>query len=113
MAPPPKHVITRKLVKKFFNNYLPKEPIYAREEKEKLFDCYKRHGLGSHLCKEYEMLYDFIEERSAQYRARLNSMQFKQTVMQNLRKPKYKHELKGRYKTFMKVYSPTEKDGVN
>ncbi len=31
MAPPPKYVITRKLVKRFFDKYLPRKPIMTTD----------------------------------------------------------------------------------
>lgn len=40
-------------------------------------------------------------------------MKFRETVMEHLRKPRYKHDLKGRYKTLMNNFARDERDGVN
>ncbi len=47
MAPPPKYLVTRKLIRRWFENYLPKKPILATDEGARLFDCWKKNGLDS------------------------------------------------------------------
>ncbi len=111
MAPPPKQVITRKLVKRFFQNYLPKEPIYAQEEKHKLTECWGKYGIDSAKCKEYEILYDHILEQTEKYRNKLEAMGFKQTVMKTLSRPVYKHEEKGRFRKTAIFKPPSVFDG--
>lgn len=98
MAPPPKHLITRKLVKRFFDNYLPKEPAYAYGDSMKMFECWQAHGFDSSKCKEQEMLFDHVMLESEKYRQRLKSFNFKSEVLQTLKKPLYPKETKGRYR---------------
>ena len=113
MAPPPKYLITRKLVKRFFDNYLPKEPLYAYEESQKMFECWMTHGFESQKCKEYELLYDNVYDETKAYRRKLNSMNFKSTVLQTLRKPEYRNQQKGRYKERWDLRERDIFDGVN
>jgi len=96
MAPPPKYLITRKLVKRFFTNYLPKEPLYSREDSQKLFDCWNLHGFESAKCKEFELLYDHVMKENRKYRQKLKGMNFKSTILQALNRPVYEKEKKGR-----------------
>jgi hypothetical protein len=112
MAPPPKYLITRKLVGKFFQNYLPREPFYAQDEKSKLFECWQINGIDSSKCKELEARYDFMIEQSKQYRQKLDKMGFRQSVMETLTKPKFKHELKGRHAKNVMPTQSTIYDGV-
>ncbi len=96
MSPPPRYLITRKLVGKFFQNYLPKEPIYAQDEKAKLVDCWFTNGYDHPKCRELEAKYDWSVEDARKYRERLESLNFRQTVMSTLTTPKFKHDIKGR-----------------
>eukprot|EP01017_Pseudomicrothorax_dubius_P034211 TRINITY_DN4662_c0_g1_i4.p1 TRINITY_DN4662_c0_g1~~TRINITY_DN4662_c0_g1_i4.p1 ORF type:complete len:129 (+),score=44.81 TRINITY_DN4662_c0_g1_i4:59-445(+) len=99
MAPPPKRIIVRKLIKKFFENYLPRAPIGAQEEMSKLFDCWQRHGLDDAECKEAEIIFDHMIDTNYKYQNRLNSLGLKQAVTSKLATPLYKHDLKGRFRT--------------
>jgi len=98
MAPPPKYQITRKLVRKFFDKYLPREPLLAHEESNKMIDCWHKNGLDSPKCKEYELIYDYIQEKTLDYRRKIANNKYPSVVLQTLQKPKYPSLLKGRYK---------------
>ena len=112
MAPPPRHVITRKLVKRFFQNYLPSEPSYAQEEKSKLMECWNKFGIDSPKCKDFEVLYDHVLDETKKYRQKLEGMKFKQSVMETLSRPTYKHETKGKYRKPSFFAPPSIYDGV-
>ena len=103
MAPPPKHQITRKLVKKFFEHYLPKEPLLAAEESNKLIECWNKHGADSPKCKEFELIYDYVQDQTDKYRQKIAAIKYPSTILSMLQKPQYPSLLKGRYKRPDKV----------
>ena len=98
MAPPPRYLITRKLIKRFFDGYLPTTPIQAEEEMAKMYDCWKRHGIESKNCREFEELFDQMKDRVQEYRKKLDALRLKQTVKSQLGKPLYHYDVKGRYR---------------
>jgi hypothetical protein len=60
MAPPPKYLIERKLIRKFMKEYLPKHPLLPPNYFSGVFDCWRRFGASSPRCKEEELQYDFV-----------------------------------------------------
>ena len=62
MAPPPKYLIERKLIRKFMKDYLPKHPLLPANYFSAVFDCWRRFGAGSARCKEEELQYDFVNK---------------------------------------------------
>ena len=59
MAPPPKYLITRKLVRNFFKKYLPVQPPEAIDAKTQLLNCWKKYGEDDPRCKEFEILLEY------------------------------------------------------
>lgn len=112
MAPPPKYLITRKLVKRFFTNYLPKEPLYSYDDSQKLFECWDVHGYESPKCREFELLYDHVQEENYFYRQRLKNMNFKSAILSSFKKPTYSFQKKGRYRKREDCLPRTIFDGV-
>lgn len=60
MAPPPKYMIERKLVRSIVNKVVPQRPLIPSEYFSKLTDCWKKYGIGSAKCSDEEMMYDFV-----------------------------------------------------
>lgn len=99
MAPPPKYVISRKLVKRFFDKYLPRKPMDVQNESGKLMKCWQQFGIDDPRCKEYEVLYDHMYTQTKDYRKKIEGLRIKEDVMGALLRPKYSNELKGRWRT--------------
>lgn len=97
MAPPPKYVITRKLINHFFQSYLPKTPIILSTDENKLFECWENFGIDSPKCEEYEDLFDRAHEKTKNYGKRIESLNLKGYVLSNLKPPVYKGMKKGRF----------------
>ena len=74
MAPPPKYVVTRKLVSRFFKNYLPTQNSQAVNETNRLLECWEKLGPGNVKCKQLEMELDKAEEKAGDYIQRLESL---------------------------------------
>ena len=98
MAPPPKYVITRKLIGHFFKTYLPNSPIIISNDSTKLFDCWKEFGLENPKCDEFEELYDLAHNKIKNYSSRVEALKLKSAVLSHLKRPEYKNEKKGRFK---------------
>ena len=60
MAPPPKWLIQRKLIRAMVKKVVPQRPLIPQEYFTKLTDCWKRHGIGSAKCADEEMMYNFV-----------------------------------------------------
>lgn len=98
MAPPPKHVITRKLIKRYFKRFLPKAIDGTRTQVQELKDCYSKHGVGSEKCN------DIVEKLNAAYtrthkaRSQYRKLDIESQVMSALKRPVYPFHRKGRYR---------------
>ncbi|KRX05651.1 hypothetical protein PPERSA_09791 [Pseudocohnilembus persalinus] len=98
MAPPPKYLITRKLVRRFFDKHLPKQPLQASDPGQQLFQCWEKFGIDDARCKQYEVMYDHVFQQNTNYRQRVKNLRIREDVMETLKKPIYPNQLKGRYK---------------
>ena len=112
MAPPPRYLITRRLVKRFFNSYLPRQPLNQVDEEARLFECWEVHGIDNPKCKELVVLFDQQMEKSMNYRKRVMNLRLEEQVMATLKKPRYNSLLKGRFKSRNPFGPETIYDGV-
>lgn len=60
MAPPPKYLVERKLIRSIVKKVVPQRPLIPTEYFTKLTDCWKRFGIGSNKCSDEEMMYNFV-----------------------------------------------------
>ena len=60
VAPPPRYMIQRKLIRAIVKKVVPNEPLIPTEYFTRLTDCWKRHGVGSSKCGDEEMMYNFV-----------------------------------------------------
>jgi hypothetical protein len=60
MAPPPKYLVERKLIRSIVKKVVPQRPLIPTEYFSKLTDCWKKHGIGSSKCSDEEMMYNFV-----------------------------------------------------
>lgn len=60
MAPPPKYLVERKLIRSIVKKVVPQRPLIPPEYFSKLTDCWKKHGIGSSKCSDEEMMYNFV-----------------------------------------------------
>lgn len=97
MAPPPKYIITRKLVKHFFQKHLPKTPILQSNEAAKLMECWRVNGIDSPKCEEFVELYHRVSEKTRNYKTRVKSLNLEGEVLSHLSRPLYKNMKKGRF----------------
>jgi hypothetical protein len=114
MGPPPKYLITRKLVRRFFNRYTANTAADQDEtpKMQKLWDLYDRYGLDSPVPEAYEAVYDREYEARASFYKRIQDMRLRQGVMMNLPKPAFKFLVRGRFKKISYRRPPSIFDGV-
>ena len=112
MAPPPKYLISRRLVKRFFDRFLPKEPEGTSQKMDQLWNIYDSHGFESPVAKAYEKVYDKCYREGLSYRNRVGELHLKQTVSSKLTKPEFKITKKGRFHKTKTKLPPTIFDGV-
>lgn len=99
MAPPPKYLITRRLIKQFFKGYLPKRPMTAGStDYSDLVECWGKHGVDSPKCYDVLQLLDEAETRTKEYTKKLKDLKYEQTVTSKLKKPVYKSMVKGKHR---------------
>ncbi|EGR27640.1 hypothetical protein IMG5_192440 [Ichthyophthirius multifiliis] len=99
MAPPPKYIITRKLVRKYFEKNLPKQPLETQAQQGLLQKCWKQYGLDDPRCKQFEALHDYLHTQTQQYREKIKNLRIKEDVMGKLNTPVYKNQKKGRFQS--------------
>ena len=54
MAPPPKYIIERRLIKNVCKNFAPTRPIINESYFTEIFDCWRTYGVASKRCIEAE-----------------------------------------------------------
>lgn len=97
MAPPPKYVITRKLIGHYFKKHLPKSPIIPTEDEVKLFECWAKFGIEHPNCEEFMAYYQRATEKASNFKHRLEVLNLRGQVFSLLSKPTYKSMRKGRF----------------
>ena len=60
MAPPPKYLIERKLIRSISKKMVPKTPLMPEEYKNSLLECWRLNGVGSNKCVEEEQMFEFV-----------------------------------------------------
>lgn len=98
MAPPPKHIITRKLIKRYFKRFLPRAIDSTKGFVDELKQCYAKHGAGSEKCNDIVEKLNAAYVRSAKSKAQFKKLDIESQVMSSLRRPIYSFERKGRYR---------------
>ena len=98
MAPPPKHVITRRLVKRYFKRFMPMVADNSQQFLGQVMDCFKKHGLDSEKCADLVEQASKAKRRAFHARNQLRKLNVRSEVMQTLRKPIYPSQRKGRYR---------------
>lgn len=98
MAPPPKHVITRKLIKRYFKRFLPIAVDTTRGYVDQLKECYALNGAGSEKCNDIVERLNTAYASSSKNRSRFKKLDIESQVMSALRKPIYSSQRKGNYR---------------
>jgi hypothetical protein len=112
MAPPPKYLITRRLVKRFFDRFLPRAPTQENAKMQQMWKLYEKYGPSAPVCKAYESIYDQEYSDRASFNRRVDSLKLKQSVTSKLTKPLFKIQVKGRFKKDFNRPPPSIFDGV-
>mmetsp|Transcript_23274 Transcript_23274/g.26972 ORF Transcript_23274/g.26972 Transcript_23274/m.26972 type:complete len:115 (+) Transcript_23274:29-373(+) len=113
MAPPPKYLITRRLIKQFFKGFLPKRPIEAgATDYSDLVECWGKFGVDSPKCFDILHMMDDAEKQTKDYTKKLRALKFEQTVTSKLNKPVYKSMVKGKHATNKPIRHESIYDGV-
>lgn len=71
MAPPPRYLITRNLVRRFFEKYLPRQPLETQDSGQQLFQCWEKFGVDDPRCKDFELQYDYTYKQTKNYRKKI------------------------------------------
>lgn len=100
MAPPPKHLITRKLIKRYFKRFLPKATDTTKRYITELRECYGKHGPGSEKCNPIVEKLEAAYVKTTKSRSQFKKLDIESQVMSSLRKPIYPFQKKGRYRDF-------------
>jgi hypothetical protein len=98
MAPPPKYVITRKLIKRYFKRFLPRAAEPSKAHIDELRDCWGKHGIGSEKCFPIIDMLDSAYTRAMRTKNNYKKLDIEAQVMSSLRKPIYPFQRKGRYR---------------
>lgn len=105
MAPSPKYLQTRRLVRNFFKKYLPKQPENVPNGQQLLINCWKTYGIEDPRCDDLVQMCEITSEIRENYKKKIESLRIKQQVMGTLRPPLFKEDLKGRFKNRDRVWT--------
>ena len=99
MANPPKHLITRTLVKRYFKRFLPTMTDSTKPFIDEIIECYRQHGAFSEKCQPIVDRMDNAYAKSMKTKADYSKLDVQGEVLGTLRKPVYPFQKKGRYRT--------------
>ena len=116
MAVPPPHIITRRLIKKFFRNHPVKQQRALKiNPLEELGRCWNKMGYGHPECQKFLDDYEKLLQDRKLFEREVQDFGLPKMVRFQLQKPKYKHQKKGKWKdalTGSKLYNNTFFDGI-
>lgn len=83
---------------------MPQRPLLPTEYFSKLTDCWKRFGIGSTKCADEEMMYNFANNEVISFKERMNNLGLREMVMQEVKRPTYHREVKGRENNYRRKF---------
>ena len=111
MAPPPKHVITRTLIKRYFKKFIPRGFDNTKRGIKDLKDCFKMHGMNSDKCNGILEKLEAAYMKQSKVRSQYKKLDIQAQVLESLKKPVYPFQRKGRYRD-IPVRQKTIYDGI-
>ena len=101
MGLPPKHLITRRLINKFFKNRpITKQGNQTTESMNELLNCWKKYGIDAEECLGVLNNFHVLAKNDREFRKFGKELAIKENVMAQLNKPAYKHGWKGKHKDY-------------
>lgn len=99
MGEKPQHVLTRFLIRKFFEKHRPASGMKQLEASySSLKSCYEKYGFMSEKCTQEQNEVDFYYETAEKLDKEFNDMHLERYVINELNTPAYHKLQKGRYK---------------
>jgi NADPH-dependent 7-cyano-7-deazaguanine reductase QueF len=99
MANPPRHVVSRTLVKRYFKRFLPRMADNNKSFFDEIVNCYRTHGLFNEKCQPIIDKVDANQARALKVKNEYTKLDVQGSVLNSLRKPVYSFQKKGRYRT--------------
>lgn len=100
MAPPPKYLITRRLIDRYMKSFTPNKPNPGEAGMNELFNCWRVHGIESEKCRP---VVERMEQSSKEYSEFMKSrreLDLSKQIKCELNAPIYSFQKKGRYRSF-------------
>ena len=98
MAPPPKYMITRKLINRYINSILPKRGDPTKQLETELFTCWSTFGIESDKCRNIEMKLDATSMEYMKSLKKDRSSNVIKEINATLNKPVYSFQKKGAHR---------------
>lgn len=99
MANPPRHVVSRTLIKRYFKRFLPTMGDSTKPFFDEIINCYRTHGLFNEKCQPIIDRLDESQARAMKVKSDYTKLDVQGVVLGSLRKPVYGFQKKGRYRT--------------
>jgi hypothetical protein len=100
MAPPPKYMITRRLIGRYMKSFVPVQADQSRMFEVELFNCWKTFGIDSDKCNHIMKKVENYAGVNVSQAARENAQRLATEIKSELNKPLYSFHKKGRYRDF-------------
>lgn len=110
MAPPPKYILTRRLIKQYFEKNLPDFPSYLKLKELPIMHCWEKYGPGDIKCDQYQEDFDNFFNEINRFRNDLKTNHPMKTVMKQLNRPRYPVDSKGKNRRY--PYEKSIYDGI-
>jgi hypothetical protein len=98
MAPPPKYLITRRLIDRYMKSFVPARVDLSKVMEIELLQCYKAYGFDSEKCNQLILkLEGQMEAANPKSQSQIN-LKLSTEIKKELNKPLYPSEKKGRFR---------------
>lgn len=98
MAPPPKWLITRRLIDSYVVKYIPTKVDNSKMYEEELFNCWRIHGIESDKCMHIVTKIQDSSSEYREYRQAVNKLKLQTEIKRELNRPVFSFQKKGRFK---------------
>lgn len=100
MAPPPKYVITRKLITRYINSIIPRKADPRKPLEADLFACWNTFGIESDKCRHIEIKLDAASVDYLKGMKQNDTTKVIKEIKATLNKPVYPFSKKGAHRDF-------------
>ena len=101
MAPPPKYLITRRLITRYITTIMPRRADHRKPLESELFACWNAFGIESDKCRHLEIKLDNASDEYLKSSKKQDSVHVIKELKATLNTPVYSFHKKGAHRDFV------------